>query len=190
MPAGSPSAEPLRCARRPERQQACSCRQHTCSSFVRHCAGVPPPRALCTGEGGRGLALHARCSGRCRRPPRPALCRGVLWPDGPGGRQVGSLCAWVHVAREFAHPACLSGVKAGVLWDACNPVARTVRRASVHAASVRTPARCHTSSPPTRMRPRAPLNHPSSSAGQRRFWPVRKYPWGSVEAMLTQHSGA
>lgn len=23
----------------------------------------------------------------------------------------------------------------------------------------------------------------------RRFWPVRKYPWGSVEAMLTQHSG-
>ncbi|PRW59161.1 septin GTPase [Chlorella sorokiniana] len=26
------------------------------------------------------------------------------------------------------------------------------------------------------------------SAGQRRFWPVRKYPWGSVEAMLTQHS--
>ena len=23
----------------------------------------------------------------------------------------------------------------------------------------------------------------------RRFWPVRKYPWGAVEAMLTQHSG-
>jgi hypothetical protein len=22
-----------------------------------------------------------------------------------------------------------------------------------------------------------------------RFWPVRKYPWGNVEAMLTMHSG-
>lgn len=26
-------------------------------------------------------------------------------------------------------------------------------------------------------------------SGGRRFWPVRRYPWGSVEAMLTQHSG-